>query len=227
MKKLTDSIFKYIICNVATKKRALSYLLDDTDHLFLSFKRGGYLKDIGWIKSHASTLPVDGEGQPVPWVTYPFIAFIKGRLHKTLSVFEYGSGNSTLFFAKLVGSVTSVEHDLEWYKKVHKEIPSNVNVIFDSLEYGGSYCKQSTNDKYDIIIVDGRDRVNCCKNAAKSLKPGGVIVLDDSERQQYQEAINFLSDSGYKKIDFWGISPGLFYLKCTSVYYKEENCLNI
>jgi hypothetical protein len=55
----------------------------------------------------------------------------------------------------------------------------------------------------------------------------GVIVLDDSEREFYLEGINFLKGKGYKELSFSGISPGLFYRKSTSVFYRSENCLGI
>lgn len=38
-----------------------------------------------------------------------------------MKVFEYGSGGSTLFFARRVYSVNSIEHDRNWYENV-KEV---------------------------------------------------------------------------------------------------------
>lgn len=37
-------------------------------------------------------------------------------------VFEYGSGGSTIFWAKHCKMVVSVEHDLDWYQKMKNEI---------------------------------------------------------------------------------------------------------
>jgi len=82
-------------------------------------------------------------------------------------------------------------------------------------------------EKFDILIVDGRDRVNCCKQAINAVSDNGVIVLDDSEREFYQEGIVFLKKAGYKELSFSGISPGLFYRKSTSVFYRADNCLDI
>ena len=31
----------------------------------------------------------------------------------------------------------------------------------------------------------------------------------------------------YNELDFWGIAPGIFYNKCTSIFYKDNNCLGI
>ena len=61
-----------------------------------------------------------------PWLGKTVIDMIKKHLNKTMNVFEWGMGNSTLFWSKYVNSVTSVEHDKEWFEKVKEIIPSNV-----------------------------------------------------------------------------------------------------
>ncbi|MGZ3764547.1 MAG: FkbM family methyltransferase [Mucilaginibacter sp.] len=195
----------------------------------LSFNHKGYLDDIGWFKAFESRSPVDQDGNPIPWVTYSFIDFIKERLNKQHTVFEFGSGNSTFFYAKYAGIVVSVEHDKEWYDKIVKSKPENAEMIFCELVRGGDYCHMPVKleEKFDIIIVDGRDRVDCCKQAVNALSPNGVVVLDDSERDFYKAGVDFLVKSGFKHLSLSGISPGLFYRKSTSVFYKAENCLGI
>jgi hypothetical protein len=69
--------------------------------------------------------------------------------------------------------------------------------------------------------------VNCCKQAVDALTDNGVVVLDDSEREFYREGVDFLVKKGFKQLAFTGVSPGLFYRKATSVFYKPENCLGI
>lgn len=195
----------------------------------LSHGHKGYLASIGWFKAFDSRQAVDASGAPIPWVTYSFIDFIKTRLHPELSIFEYGSGNSTLFYAQRVNRIVSVEHDESWYRKILSEKAKNAEMIFCRLDMAGAYCKKaaSLNEKFDMIIVDGRDRVNCCKQGINGLSEQGVIILDDSEREVYQDARLFLTEKGFKEIPFTGISPGLFYEKCTSVFYKANNCLGI
>ena len=195
----------------------------------LSFNHKGYLKDIGWFKAFDARSPVDEFGDPIPWVTYSFIDFIRGRLNKQHAIFEFGSGNSTFFYAKYAGIVVSVEHDKGWYDKIVSKKPENSEMIFSELIRGGDYSNMPVKlaEKFDIIIVDGRDRVNCATRAVDALSPNGVIVLDDSERENYKPAIDFLVKNGFKHISFSGISPGLFYLKSTSVFYKDDNCLGI
>jgi len=200
-----------------------------TERELLGFKTGGYLHDIGWTNSIATGDIVDLANKPLPWVTYPFIAFIDDRLRKDFEIFEFGSGNSTLYYAARVRSVTSVENDRFWFEKINNSMPANVNLFYCELIYGGAYCKYalSTNKEYDIVVVDGRDRVNSCLNSIVALKPGGVIILDDSERKEYGPAHIFFSRNGFKKIDFWGIAPAVNYLKCTTIFYRNDNCLGI
>ncbi|GAB2696058.1 hypothetical protein GCM10027037_19900 [Mucilaginibacter koreensis] len=195
----------------------------------LSYNEKGYLNSIGWFKAFDNKSPVDGEGNPIPWVTYSFINFIKTRLNKQQAIFEFGSGNSTLFYAQHVGIVVSVEHDKDWYEKITETKPANAEMIYCELQPDGEYCRMPIRleEKFDIIIVDGRDRVNCCKQAVEALSDTGVVVLDDSERENYKEGINFLLSQGFKQLPFTGISPGLFYEKATSVFYKPNNCLDI
>jgi hypothetical protein len=197
--------------------------------MLLSFNHKGYLNDIGWFEGFDSKSPVDGDGNPIPWVTYSFIDFIKERLSKQHTVFEFGSGNSTFFYAKYAGVVVSVEHDKEWYDKIVGSKPENAELIYCELVRDGDYCRMPTKleETFDIIIVDGRDRVNCCKQAVNAVSENGVIVLDDSEREFYREGVNFLIKKGFKHLSFSGISPGLFYRKSTSVFYRPGNCLNI
>lgn len=190
---------------------------------------GGYLNDIGWFQSFEKRQPLDKEENPIAWVTYPFMHFLEPRLVSVKNVFEYGSGNSTLYYSKFVGHVVSVEHDQGWYENIKNKMPENVELFFSELVKGGGYSRfcAELDKKFDIIIVDGRDRVNCLKSTLAGLALNGVVVLDDSERNKYTPGVDFMLENGFKRIDFWGISPGLFYKKCTTIFYKDDNVLGI
>ena len=211
--------------------KALATLMAKPNRLkaLLSYGHKGYLDSIGWFTAFDRKQAVDGKGKALPWVTYSFIDFIRERITKTQHIFEYGSGSSTIFYAERAGKVTSVEHDKGWFDKVKGTSPANAEMIFCELHRDGEYARKAMllNKKFDIIIVDGRDRVNCCKYSLEALSPDGVIILDDSERKVYQPARVLLKENGFKEISFSGISPGLFYEKATSVFYKASNCLGI
>lgn len=211
--------------------KALAVLLAKPNRLkaLLSYGHKGYLNSIGWFTAFDQKQAVDGKGRALPWVTYSFIDFIKERITKSQHIFEYGSGSSTIFYAERAGEVTSVEHDKGWFDKVKGTSPANAEMIFCELHRDGEYARKATllDKKFNIIIVDGRDRVNCCKYSLDALSTDGVIILDDSERKVYQPARELLQENGFKEISFSGISPGLFYEKATSVFYKSNNCLGI
>lgn len=188
------------------------------------------LRDDGWFESFNTKKSIDKDGNPIPWCTYPFIKFIEPRLKKDFKVFEYGSGNSTLWYSKRVDEITAVENDLDWYKNVSSSIPANANIIYSDLNYeDGEYSQQvtKTGKKYNIIIIDGRDRVNCIKHSINSLTDDGVIVFDNSNLAKYSEGNRFLITKGFNKIDFWGLSPVTGHNNCTSIFYKNNNCLGI
>lgn len=190
----------------------------------------GYLEKEGWNSSVKRTLPINKNGQPIPWYTYPSIHFLEQKLHKELSVLEYGSGHSTIWFSRRVKNIISVEHNLNWYNFLKNKLNLRPNVEYLLKNLGsGDYQNEVLNyqNKFDIIVIDGRQRVQCILNSLGALKENGVIILDNSERTRYEEGHNFLISNGYKRIDFWGIGPLNYDSWATSVFYKEENCLNI
>ena len=228
-----NSLKKYglkLILKFYTKSEILNSLLNSSQLQALNFTKSGYLINKGWWKSFENSRPQDINEKPLPWVTYSFIDFIEPRLTKEMVLFEYGSGNSTIYYSSMVEKVISVEHDKKFYNSLRYNSPANVELFFCELEYGGDYSRWSERmkQKYDLIIVDGRDRVNCMLNSVKSLSESGVIILDDSERESYSRGVKTLKDFGFKSLDFWGISPGFIsYNKCTSIFYKDNNVLGI
>jgi len=188
------------------------------------------LKQLGWNNSVKSGLPVDGNNNELPWFTYSSIEFLKTRINKDLSVFEYGSGNSTVWFSKLAKRVVSIEHDKQWYKHIETKLNQNTNIEYNFKTLENKEYEKVVLDypnQFEIIIIDGRKRVECGKNSIAALETNGVIVWDDSDRTEYQEAYDYFVTQGYKRLDFWGLAPIVAYFKCTSIFYKENNCLGI
>ena len=53
--------------------------------------------------------------------------------------------------------------------------------------------------QFDVILIDGRERVGCFSNSIDKLKKGGIIVLDDSFRIRYTPIFNILNSNMFKK----------------------------
>ena len=189
-----------------------------------------FLKKSGWNRSASSGQSVDVNGAELPWFTYSFIEFCTPRLKSNFKIFEFGSGNSTMWFSKLTANVISVEHDLEWYNKV-KIFTQDVRNLeyFHKDELNGEYSSfvGKYEDEFDIIVIDGRDRINCALNSLNALKPDGVIIWDNSDRHEYKEGYDFLISNGFKRLDFIGLGPINTYGWSTSIFYRNNNCFNI
>lgn len=190
-----------------------------------------YLSVSGWNKSVRQRKPVDRNGEVLPWFTYSFAHFIQERINDKFHVFEFGSGNSTIWFSKFGCKIVSVEHDKTWYDIMQPTLSKNPKISYKLRDLESKkYIDEVTNysDEFDIIVLDGRERVQCCLNALPALKKGGVILWDNSDRTEYEEGYKFLETNNFKRIDFHGMGPINSRAWCTSVFYKAgDNCLGI
>ena len=153
-----------------------------------------YLVSSGWLKSLEAKLPVDAHSRPIPWHTYAMIDFLSRRVAPHMDVFEFGCGNSTLWWAERVASVMSVEHDPHWAEQLAARIPENVTLHHVPLEEDGDYCRTASRarHKFHVIVIDGRDRVNCARHCLHALRDDGVVIWDDSQRSRYRSGYRFL-----------------------------------
>lgn len=126
--------------------------------------------------------------------------FFLKYLNKTQKVLEYGSGESTNQIAERVHSLISIEHQSHWYKKIYETKKENITLILaepdapyieggdcGSYDQFKSYINASLqNAPYDIILIDGRARVECAKICHKIATKNTKIFIHDFERQEYQ-----------------------------------------
>lgn len=77
-------------------------------------------------------------------------------------------------------------------------------------------------DYFNFIVVDGVARSFCTLLAANHFSDGGIIVLDNSDRQDVECVISLLLAMGFRRIDFWGLGPVNPYGWCTSVFFRDN-----
>jgi hypothetical protein len=188
----------------------------------------GYLRQTGWSQSERIGLPADSDGLPIPWYTFPAIAFLEPRLPLHGAVFEFGMGNSTLWWSRRAASVDAVEHDAAWFAQIAATMPPNVTARLAELD-GPDYVNAAaaSGKLYSILVLDGRRRVRCMKGSLAALAPEGVVIWDNSERDWYREGYELLAENGFRRLDFWGLGPLSHHQWCTSIFYRPGNCLNI
>lgn len=194
-----------------------------------SLKIKGPLLEDGWFRSFDEARPVDVNGEPVPFITYPAIEFLSRRVRPDMTVFEYGCGASTLWWAKRVKEVRSAEHNPDWFERISKAAPANVQVYFAALGEDNAYPSLALvpGFLFSVVVIDGRERVRCAKFALDVLRPEGVIVWDNTERNKYDEGFRLLAARGFRRVEFVGLSPGINERSETSIFYRDGNCMGL
>lgn len=159
-----------------------------------------------------------------PWLTEHANQILEQYVnsHKNLHVLEFGSGASTVWFSKQpnIELFVSVEHDEQWSGAVAlKQHSSTACLMTLQRPYNNAIDRFGL---FDIILIDGRDRVKCIKSSIAHLKPKGILILDNSEREYYNEGIELLKD--FKRTDTFQINPDKYGFTypgwCTSFFER-------
>ena len=161
-----------------------------------------------------------------PWWNRRAISYLSRHLRPGDRAFEWGSGGSTVWLARRGVSVTSIEHDPEWVKKVIDRCPTAVVRLIPGTTQGQLRAEphhrnafkledkgQYFFDDYlaaidtfeerslDIVIVDGMCRTECVRRGAPKVKPGGVLVVDDTD-YRFVDPEKLLP--GWQAVRLWG-----------------------
>jgi hypothetical protein len=150
-----------------------------------------------------------------PWINAGAVRFLTDRLTPDMTGFEWGGGRSTAFVAKRVSRLVSIEHKEKWRRRVAalllREGVGNVEGRFlpPSDDPGRPEARPALwreighvhrmpqfaayadaildfpEESFDFVLIDGRARVECALNAFCRIKPGGFLMLDNSEWEKY------------------------------------------
>lgn len=176
----------------------------------------------------------DFELTGIPWIPFAAKRFLDTLIKPGWKVFEYGSGNSTYYFARAGCDVISVEDKLEWFETlvgsgahtgrgsvILRYVPLESEIfgtdVADPTHYyeppgDGNYRKYASEidvypiNHFDFVFVDGVARPSCLLHAHDKVRPGGYLLLDNSERGYYLTQTYKLFKS-WERYDFWGHGP--------------------
>ena len=181
---------------------------------------------IGWQKSLLEGISQDDAGNPVPWMTYGAIEFLKNNLKAHDEVFEFGCGASTLFFSPRVKKVVGLETNPRWLGIINEKLKQSSNVKINLMEDGltnPAYenFPKNCGQKFDLIIIDSLKRFECAKNVIEALKPNCTIILDDSERKNYKKIFDYFAEKNFQTTNFFGIAPGQLRIKNTTFFTRN------
>ncbi len=183
----------------------------------------GYLAERGWFASFGTQPPCDGRGRPAPWINYSAIEFLDARLSASLRVFEYGAGQGTLWWASRVAEIVAVEHDSTWAELLRPRLPPNARLLSIPLEAGYVRAIAQAGGVFDVVLVDGRERVACAGVAFDYLSPNGVLLLDDAERDRYRPVFEAARARNYRNIVISGMKPKSFDASSLAMFYRSDN----
>lgn len=185
-----------------------------------------FIDEYGFKKSVDDSMPVDKNGNPLPLYTYPAIEYLRSLNFKNKEIFEYGSGNSTLFWLEKGAMVTSVENNEEWRDQLNKKIGKDKNhKLLFAKKKGYINSIMQDNKKYDLIVIDGSEnRLECTKNAIKKIKEDGIIILDNAD--WFANSAKLIRDElDFMQIDFYGFRPSKHNSAVTSIYFSRSSNL--
>jgi predicted O-methyltransferase YrrM len=100
----------------------------------------------------------------IPWLTETATQFLEQLFIKNpnAKVLEFGCGGSTIWMSQRTTNLITIEHDPTWFQDVSKFLKDH-NLVADIRLMPRPYnvvCDTLSANSFDLILVDGRDRVN-------------------------------------------------------------------
>ena len=130
-----------------------------------------------------------------PFHTFPHKAVEHWRelLHEdsVCNVLEFGGGGSTAWMDDEGAYVVCVEHSRKWAAEIKAATSERVLVMHRPRPYYNA-CLALPGRSFDLVIIDGRDRVLCVPEALRLVRTGGTIMFDDASRNRYAPAHEML-----------------------------------
>lgn len=200
---------------------------------FDAFKRS--FLDSGWLRSILKSRIERQDGRSLPWLSYPAIHFLDSLDLSGAHVFEFGSGNSTLYWRDRMSSgevrrYVGLEANWDYWSSMCRKdgfYRDNVTLRAGSVLSSYLYFAESqafvAERPFDVTVVDGpllTHRSQELEAAAKITDSTGFIVVDDAQWMG-ETLTEFCARHHFYRIDFAGHAPAVSYTKITSILFRE------
>jgi hypothetical protein len=136
------------------------------------------------------------------WISEPAKSRVEEWLKPYMVGLEFGSGCSTIWLAKRVKNLVSVEHDESWYERIKGLIIyyniENVALIHAEPENYLDVLKKVSKESLDFVFNDGLAelRNECIMGSWLKLKLGGMMIIDNSEAWHSKKGIKYIEKNG-------------------------------
>ena len=158
----------------------------------------------------------------LPLIALNAYRFLKARLRPDARVFEWSSGMSTLWFEHHCAEIHAVEDNPEWYKLVSARVRTAHLYHLTNGDYINK-IREFPTGYFDLISIDGSDRLACFEIAADYLRPGGMLSIDNTDKDRvnhgdlYQIDCRLAERTDFQVYRFTGWAHGNFFPQETTV----------
>lgn len=182
----------------------------------------------GQWRSAWAGAPLARDGRILAWYTRPAVELLDRRNYAGKRVLEFGGGYSTAFWCRHGADVTTMEHDADWFGRIgalaHPHTPK-LHLVDEALT---QFPAALLSERFDLIVVDGLDRVHAAELAGRLLAPDGAIIVDNSEGSWSKTGraefpiLKVLGAPAFQRVDFYGHGLGVFKSSCTSIFFRDR-----
>lgn len=147
------------------------------------------------------------------WIVPEAREHLAKLIEPSMTCFEWGAGGSTIWFARHCSFTISIESHPRWYiwamERLRKEGLDNKVQLWlaqctkDSLDLYTDTI-EAYNEQYDIVAPDGYilARRKCVELGINHLKPGGILVADNSNLYEHKDLLPGWEAFTYQTVPF-------------------------
>lgn len=117
---------------------------------------------------------------PFPWYVKHVVEILDKMDLNDKRVFEYGCGDSTLWFRSKGAFVIAVDSNYDWAEKVGAITACSQFAYISTLP---NVVNNEPSNLFDIITIDGDYRDYCLSTAIHYIKKDGFIIIDNFEQE--------------------------------------------
>jgi hypothetical protein len=162
----------------------------------------------------------------LPFIALNAFRFLKARLDPNARVFEWSSGMSTLWFEDHCAEVHSVEDDLNWFSLISARARS-AHLYYLRDQYYVNKIRDFPAGYFDLISIDGSERFACFGLVDDYLKPGGMLLIDNTDKDRtnlgdlYEIDCCLAKQANYEVYRFTGWTHGNFFPQETTICLRQ------
>jgi SAM-dependent methyltransferase len=206
--------------NAEQIKRSFEVIEAPDSAMFLASVTNILAAGLGYRASVDQRTCVLGDGRTIPMMSYGLVEYLLGLDLKGLELLELGGGASSQFWSRTAKSVLTLETSAEWVQRIKSRPLPNLEARLSSNEALASDML-TLGRTFDIIVIDSAaNRYLLASNAPRILRPGGFVILDNSD--WFPNAARVLREADLIQIDYHDFRP-LHHYRCTTSLFLHRD----